>query len=59
MGAIQIKKVKKTVTTGRNTGTDTVSRRPVNGSLVRQKIDVLLRVIFLECDSDNPKITIF
>ena len=33
--------------------------RPVNESLVRQKIDVLLRVIFLECDSDNPKITIF
>ena len=33
--------------------------RPVNGSLVKQKIDILLRVIFLEYDSDNPNITVF
>ena len=32
--------------------------RPVNGSLVKQKIDILVRLIFLESDSDIPKITI-
>ena len=32
--------------------------RPVNESLVKQKIDFLLRLIFLESDSDILKITI-